>query len=95
MLVDTFYNRIRTTQAVSRTFVISRLSDYFIFIALGSFVNLFESDSISAAIAVIRSISAESTTLAMLVGESTEMLIILFSVFVAASCKCAQFVLFV
>ena len=28
LLVDTFYNRIRTTQAVSRTYAISRFSDY-------------------------------------------------------------------
>lgn len=28
LLVDTFYNRIRTTQAVSRTFAIGRFSDY-------------------------------------------------------------------
>jgi NADH:ubiquinone oxidoreductase subunit 5 (subunit L)/multisubunit Na+/H+ antiporter MnhA subunit len=95
LLVDTFYSRIRTTQAVNRTFTIGRFSDYAILLGVSEMLSIFESDSLVVIFACIKAIIDESPILVIELFENPAMVFALICFYVAASCKCAQFMLFV
>jgi len=95
MLIDTYYGRIRTTQAVSRTYALNRLGDVFIIILLVEVLLLCGTDSIPNLINILpRCIGMCSTLLIYIIDISVHSVIVL-SIFGAALCKSAQFLLFV
>jgi len=95
LLVDTYYTRVRTTQAVSRTYAIGRFSDYWLFLAIVEVDALFETSALSTIFEALSSYALEIVTAAATAYNSTALNYIAACVFVAASCKCAQFILFV
>lgn len=95
MLVDMYYSRVRTTQAVSRTFAIGRFSDFWMFIASIEIFSLCKIDSLAVLFNILPVFQFELSVVAGYVFDITCASTILFSIFTAAACKCAQFVLFV
>lgn len=95
MLVDTFYNRIRTTQAVSRTFAIGRFSDLILFLILIEVFALLESADISLLYNCVMHLSSEISLISCYFFECAYTKLLVFLIFSAASCKCAQLLLFV
>jgi NADH:ubiquinone oxidoreductase subunit 5 (subunit L)/multisubunit Na+/H+ antiporter MnhA subunit len=94
-LVDTYYSRIRTTQAVSRSFTVGRLSDFTMLIALVEFIINFESDSLVTILLSIQAIIINYSTLTCYCFELTILYICMCCIIFSALCKCAQFILFV
>jgi len=95
LLIDTYYSRIRTTQAVSRTYGLNRLGDVFIIILLVETLLLCKTDSISTLITILPYCSGISSTLLIYIGDFSVSNIIVLAIFGAALCKSAQFLLFV
>lgn len=95
LLVDTFYSRVRTTQAVTRTFTIGRFSDYALLLGVSEVLAIFENDSLATVFANILNLYGASSTGTAYLFETTSVAVLLFCFFVAAACKCAQFLLFV
>lgn len=95
MLVNTYYSRTRTTQAASRTFTISRLSDFFLLLAGIEFFDIFEADFLSTMQFgfIVYLFTYSSYTFYLL--DVNCITIFLFCIFCAAACKCAQILLFV
>ena len=95
VLIDTYYSRIRTTQAMNRTFTISRLSDYFLLVSFAEIVHLFDTDLLSIIFACVHSgYFTAAGTFNIFIGLTAFTVMCVFMCF-AAACKCAQFVLFV
>ena len=95
LLIDTYYSRIRTTQAMNRTFTISRLSDYFLLVSFAEIIYLFDTDSLSVIFTcVYSSYFSAVNTFNIFISLTTYTVVCLFLCF-AAACKCAQFVMFV
>lgn len=95
LLIDTYYSRIRTTQAMNRTFTISRLSDYFLLVSFSELICLFDTDSLFIIFSSAYSFYfSTASTFNIFFGLTAFTILCLFLCF-AAACKCAQFVLFV
>ena len=94
-MVDTYYNRIRTTQAVARTYSVSRFSDLAFSVGFAEALTLFETDSLAVIFACVNSILQESATLICYFSECFGIQVVVFCFLIAALCKCAQFLLFV
>lgn len=95
LLIDTYYSRIRTTQAVSRTYSLNRLSDGFIFGASGEIYVLCQTDALPVLFNILPLVQFEPSILSNLFFDITIPTVILFCIFCAAATKCAQFLLFV
>ncbi len=95
ILVESYYNRIRTTQAVSRTFAISRLSDYFLLLALAEVNGFCNSSYLATLFSAVAEVTQECSVVFSYFTDIGVLTILAFTLFLAAACKCAQFILFV
>ena len=95
MLINTFYSRIRTAQAVSRTFAISRVSDLCFFVATAEMLSLTNSFYLPAIFSAVSKFVKESAALGIYVVDTGALGVFGALMLIAALCKCAQFVLFV
>lgn len=95
LLVDMYYSRVRTTQAASRTFAISRFSDYVMFIAVVELISLCSSDSMYVILDILPYLQFDLSLLGLYFYDCNSADIILLTIFLAACTKSAQFLLFV
>nr|Q5DUY0.1 RecName: Full=NADH-ubiquinone oxidoreductase chain 5; AltName: Full=NADH dehydrogenase subunit 5 [Nyctotherus ovalis]CAI38858.1 NADH dehydrogenase subunit 5 [Nyctotherus ovalis] len=94
-LIDMYYARIRTTQAVTRTFALNRFGDLWMFTASIEIYSLCHNDALPTLFALLPYAQFNLSILGNLIFDFTIPTVIVFSIFSAAACKCAQFLLFV
>ncbi len=95
MLIESYYTRIRTTQAVTRTFVISRFSDYTLLLAAAECNSFCDNFQLPVIFANILNGSSENIVLLSFISDINIYSAFAATLFCAAAAKCAQFVLFV
>jgi NADH-quinone oxidoreductase subunit L len=90
-----YYSRVRTAQAASRAFAISRFSDYCLYLLFVEIMATFKTDSIATISFLANSIQFDLSTIGSYFFDISSLDIIVFLIFLAAACKSAQFLLFV